>query len=247
MIYKEETPSIRPRRERRFPPGSLLLALLLMALPVRAELEQGLVAAATERLTQHARLQQWLPYQSDIIPWLPAGAAHLPDCGQPPLYQPAQPDAEPWGRIPYLIQCQDQPGWSIRARVKVQVRLPVWVAAEPLQRDQHVTPANLQLKSMAIHRLHRGFFGGREAPSQRLLRDLPTGKPLYPGLLAPVWLVQKNEQVVIEAVGESFSVSTKGLALGNGSEGDMIPVRNLDSDKRIQAQVVAEHRVRTLH
>lgn len=232
--------------ETWLPPGSPLLLCLLLALPVRAELADDLRREAEQRLRLHAEQQQWPPYRADMAPWLPAGAAHLPACSQPPQFTPAQPDARPWGRIPYLIHCPDSPGWQTRARVLIRVRLPVWVATEPLSREQELASARLELQAMDIGRLHRGFISGPRPGQQRLLRDLPAGEPLYPALLAPAWLVRRGEAVVIEAVGESFTISTRGLALDNGAERELVRVRNSDSGQEIQARVVGANRVRTL-
>lgn len=260
MPYKEEVVSNSLIWERLFPHGSALLGLMLIsgmafaAPPAKEDtntassgldVTQQLIATATQRLNEHAHLQQWLPHQAEISAWLPAGADHLPACQQVVQYRPAQPDAKPWGRIPYLLQCAGDNGWTLRARVNVMVRLPVWVAGEALRREHTITPAQLQLKSMVINQLHRGFISIKQPPSRRLLRDLAVGKALYPAILAPVWLVQEDEQVVIEAVGESFSVSTRGLALSSGSKGELVWVQNLDSGKRIQARVVAKNKVQT--
>ncbi|WP_346351718.1 flagellar basal body P-ring formation chaperone FlgA [Oceanimonas sp. AH20CE76] len=234
-------------RERRFPPGKYLLVLMLMlSFSVRAELANELVRAAEQRLADYAAERDWLPYQAQFSPWLPAGAEHLPECTQALQFEAARADDEPWGRVPWLIHCPDKSGWSTRARVEVNVQMPVWVAKERLRRDQELTPAAVRLQSLSLERLYRGFVAGRKPPRQRLLRDLPAGAPLYPALLAPLWMVKKNEQVIIAAGGEGFVVTTTGLALENGSKGELIRVRNVGSQTVIQARVVAENRVQSL-
>lgn len=209
-------------------------------------LSKQLIAAASERLAEYAALQRWLPYQAEFSTWLPAGAKHLAVCQQAVQLHTAPADAKPWGRISYVLECPDQPGWMLRGRVTVAVSLPVWVATEPLQREQALSPELLRLQSIDITSLHRGFISSQQAPKRRMLRDLAVAQALYPAILAPVWLVQKNEQVVIEAVGADFTVSTRGLALTNGSKGELVAVQNLDSGKRIQARVVGKSKVQTL-
>lgn len=241
---KEET--VRSDSEGRSKSTLVLDPATASADNSQPDLAEQLMAAASQRLDQHAKRQHWLAHQAEFSAWLPAGVEHLPTCQQAVHYQTAQPDARPWGRIPYQLQCKDEKGWTVRARVNVKVRLAVWVAAEPLRREQTISPAQLELKTLDIARLHRGFISSQQPPTQRLLRDLAVGKPLYPALLAPQWLVQQNEQVVIEAIGESFAVSTQGLALGNASKGELVLVENLDSGKRIQARVVAKNKVQSL-
>lgn len=246
-IYILTSALYRRLREGHLPPGKRTWLLLLVAsCSVQAELADELTRAAGQRLAAHAGEQDWLPYQAEFSPWLPAGASRLPPCTVPLRFEPAQADGEPWGRVPYLVHCPDQPGWTSRARVEVKVRMPVWVAAERLRREQEITPSSVRLESLSLERLHRGFISGQRPPQQRLLRDLPAGEPLYPALLAPLWLVKKKELVVIEAVGDGFAITTKGTALGNGSLGELVRVRNADSGKVIQARVVAENRVQSL-
>ncbi len=247
MSYKKISADDGATRERCFPPGkSVLLLLLAMTFSARGDLAGELSRAAEQRLAHYANEHDWLPYQAGFSPWLPAGASRLPECAQPVRFEPAQAGDAPWGRVPWLIHCPDDPGWTTRARVEVSVHLPVWVARERLRREQELSASVLQLKSLSLERLHRGFIAGRQPPEQRLLRDLPAGEPLYPALLAPRWLVKKNEQVVIEAQGNGFTVTTQGLALTNGSEGELIRVRNIDSEKIIQTRVVAGNRVQSL-
>ena len=209
-------------------------------------LSRQLIAAATQRLTEYAALQRWQPYQAEFSAWLPASVEHLPVCQKTVRYEVAQADAKPWGRIPYLLTCIDESGWTLRGRVTVKVSLPVWVAAESLKRDQALNVDLLRLQSTNLSQLHRGFISSPQPPKRRLLRNLSKDQHLYPAILAPLWLVQKNEQVVIEALGENFAVSTQGLALSNASKGQLVSVQNLDSGKRIQARVVGKNKVQTL-
>ncbi|MGO5000423.1 flagellar basal body P-ring formation chaperone FlgA [Oceanisphaera sp. W20_SRM_FM3] len=214
--------------------------------PLAEMLSLQLISVATQRLTEYAVLQRWQPYQAEFSPWLPASVAHLPSCQKAVRYEVAQADAKPWGRIAYLLACIDEPGWTLRGRITVEVSLPVWVAAESLKREQALNADLLRLQSMNLSQLHRGFISSLQPPKRRLLRNLSKDQPLYPAILAPLWLVQKNEQVVIEARGENFAVSTQGLALGNASKGELVLVQNIDSGKRMQARVVARNKVQTL-
>lgn len=210
------------------------------------DLRRQLETDARLQLATFAQVQGWLPYHAKLSTWVPTGVAHLPTCPQAVQVHKATSGAKPWGRVSYVLRCIAEPGWTLRARVTVAVTLPVWITTEPLKRDQVIDPHQLRLKSMNIKALHRGFISSPLPPKRRVLRDLSLGQPIYPTLLAPVWLVEKNQQVVVEARGKNFSVSTKGLALNNGSKGELIAVQNLDSGKRIQARVVAKNRVQSL-
>lgn len=210
------------------------------------DLRRQLETDARLQLATFAQVQGWLPYQAKLSTWVPKGVAHLPVCPQAVQVHKAASGVKPWGRVSYVLRCIAEPGWTLRARVTVAVTLPVWITTEPLKRAQVIEPHQLRLKSMSITALHRGFISSPLPPKRRVLRDLSLGQPIYPTVLAPVWLVEKNQQVVIEARGKNFSVSTKGLALNNGSKGELIAVQNLDSGKRIQARVVAKNQVQSL-
>jgi flagella basal body P-ring formation protein FlgA len=56
-------------------------------------------------------------------------------------------------------------------------------------------------------------------------------------------LVKRNEEVELIARGKNFIVKAKGVALENGRLGEVIRVRNKDSQKVVFAKVVGERLV----
>jgi flagella basal body P-ring formation protein FlgA len=75
-----------------------------------------------------------------------------------------------------------------------------------------------------------------------LLRSIPAGRMLSWRDVARRALVRKGEVIEVAAVDGALSVSMKALAMENGSAGEMVRVRNLESKKEFTAQVVSENR-----
>ncbi len=60
-------------------------------------------------------------------------------------------------------------------------------------------------------------------------------------------VISFNQEVIAEFEQGSVFVTTKVKARGNGSIGEVIEVENIDTGKRIQAEVLNENRVRIIN
>jgi flagella basal body P-ring formation protein FlgA len=69
-------------------------------------------------------------------------------------------------------------------------------------------------------------------------RRIREGQQLTPALLTGAVLVKRGQQVVIQANQDGIQAKAVGEALANGQLGDVIRVRNLGSEKVIEAKVI---------
>ncbi|WP_329611308.1 lateral flagellar basal body P-ring formation protein LfgA [Aeromonas caviae] len=229
-----------------------LLALLLLALPLRAEpvslaqrLSDGLTADATAALDDYLRQQGWPRPPADYQVWLSPAVAHLPDCRQAVRYQAGGQYRQPWGRRPYLVACTE-PAWQLRARVEVTLKLPVWVTAREIQKGQTIGPEDLVEKSLEVSRLQRGFVPSTDdLTGSKSTRHLRMGQLISELDLQKSWAVREGEGVLIRAGQGNFSATTRGKALESGAIGDGVRVRNTRSGKEIQAWVIDKGEVET--
>ncbi|WP_270821490.1 lateral flagellar basal body P-ring formation protein LfgA [Aeromonas sp. QDB14] len=229
-----------------------LLALLILALPLRAEpislaqrLSDGLTADATAALDDYLHRQGWPQTKADYQVWLSPAVAHLPDCRQAVRYQAGGQYRQPWGRRPYLVECTE-PAWQLRARVEVTLMLPVWVTAREIQKGQTIGPGDLVEKSLEVSRLQRGFVPSNDdLVGSKSTRHLRMGQLIGELDLQQAWAVRTGEGVLIRAGQPGFSATTRGQALANGAIGEGIRVRNLGSGKEIQAWVIDKGEVET--
>lgn len=236
------------KKEVLFPPlrGWFFLLLLFSGAPLVAT--AALVdktQLATQLREQLLPLEQtlqkqvgWQTMQVRYEPWLPDSVEHLTACQSDVKFYAADHNQVLWGRHNYRIECPDKTGWMLRARVTVSVRLPVWVAARNISRQQTLSDADLQLQTTQLELLTHGFsVQGESLVNYRAVRPIAVGQVLDKNNLRPPLLVRKGEQVVIRAGQEGFAASMSGIALQDGVLGQMIRVRNSSSQKEIQAEV----------
>lgn len=252
-------------REIKFPARKWLLrigrmALLLLLTPqVYAEenieqtkpllpeqLKQKLHDHATQHVSSFLKDKHWPEGTSNVNIWLPESASHLPSCEEEIQVQTSNENAPPWGRVNYQLICP-HPSWVLHARVETELVLPIQVTKHELDKNHEIQPNDLEEKLLEVSKIHRDFTPLKEELlGMRTTRRMRANQVLSPAQLRSALLVKKGDIVLIRASGEGFSASMKGEALSDGSKGDNIKVRNLTSEKVIQARVVENGIVETL-
>lgn len=241
--------------EARLPAGyhrlalSLLLLFPLLSLATTAEPEallQALNQQARQELEQQLTTLGWQALEVHYSPWLPEGASKLPPCPQPLQIQRSNPQSPAWGRVSYLVRCPVAPAWQTRGRVDVSLSLELWVARHSLKKGQVLQAADLQSQKVTVDRLFRSFTPIQQSLlGYRTLRKIRAGQLLSAADLGAPLLVHKGQEVTLYARTPEFSASMRGVALADGERGESIAVRNLSSNKEVQAIVTAAGEVET--
>ncbi len=126
--------------------------------------------------------------------------------------------------------------------VEVIAKVPVVVKPLPageILREEHVVFEKRELSRLP----HDVIFDLRSALGKEIRVSLRPGMVLRSSFLQLPVLVKRNEEVEIFAQGKNFLVKAKGIALENGKLGEMIRVRNKESQRVIYAKVSGENRV----
>ncbi|MDF3933833.1 flagellar basal body P-ring formation chaperone FlgA [Pseudomonas citronellolis] len=197
-----------------------------------------MVAQLDAQLRDEARRNGWQglrsQYSHELLGTLPATP-----CSTPLQAQRRSDDPSALARQRYEVRCADGEGWSVMVSSQADVFLPVLVTAAIVDRGHVLEAGDLQLKATNIARAHHGFFTRPEQVlGQGVRRRLRAGQLLTPALLGAAQLVKRGQQVRISANHDGIQASTPGQALADGQQGEVIKVRNLSSEKVIQAQVV---------
>jgi len=110
-----------------------------------------------------------------------------------------------------------------------------------------ISPENTQLRTVSSDHPEPADWA---APyGQRAARIIPVGTVVRTSLVRPAKtdvLVRRNDSVLMQITGTLFQITALGLALENGGEGDLIKVRNVDSNRVVVARVVRDGTVRPL-
>nr|WP_256661369.1 flagellar basal body P-ring formation chaperone FlgA [Pseudomonas sp. HS-2] len=194
-----------------------------------------------QMLAEEAKRQAWQGQRHSLNITLLNSAERLPTCTQALGVTVASDDPSPLSRQRLELSCADTPGWSVTALVQASVFLPAVHAARVIERGQTIAAEQLQLQEVNVGRAPRGFYNSLdEVIGQGAKRRVRAGQLIAPNLLTAPLLIRRGQQVTIIASQDGISASATGEALANGREGEVIRVRNLGSQKVIEAQVVEE-------
>lgn len=143
------------------------------------------------------------------------------------------------GRTTVGVRCLHPKPWTLYVSADVGLELPVAVATRDLGRGSPIEAGDLTLQRMDTTHLLRGHFTSLDKLlGQRLKRTLRRGQAVTPSMLVEQKSVRRGEQIVIVSALGGIEVRSRGKALRDGNPGDLIPVQNLSSKRRLQARVV---------
>lgn len=206
-----------------------------------SQIDQAVTAHMQQMLAEEAKRQAWQGQRHSLNITLLNSAERLPTCTQALGVTVASDDPSPLSRQRLELSCADTPGWSVTALVQASVFLPAVHAARVIERGQTIAAEQLQLQEVNVGRASRGFYNNLdEVVGQGAKRRVRAGQLIAPNLLTAPLLIRRGQQVTIIASQDGISASATGEALANGREGEVIRVRNLGSQKVIEAQVVEE-------
>ncbi len=143
------------------------------------------------------------------------------------------------GRTTVGVSCASPKPWTIYISANVGLEMPVVVATRDIARGEPIGDDDLSLEIMDTSHLLRGHFSSIEEVSGRSLkRTLRRGQVVTPSMLKVMKTIKRGEQITILASAGPIEVRSRGKALKDGNPGDLIPVINLSSKKKLQARVV---------
>ena len=143
------------------------------------------------------------------------------------------------GRTTVGVSCAQPKPWTLYVSADVGLEVPVVVATRDIGRGVPLDATDLKLEVMDTTHLLRGHFTDvGELQGNRLKRTLRRGQVVTPGMLVAEKIVQRGEQITIVSAIGTIEVRSQGKALRDGNPGDLIPVQNLSSKKRLEARVV---------
>ncbi|WP_232818223.1 flagellar basal body P-ring formation chaperone FlgA [Zobellella maritima] len=152
-------------------------------------------------------------------------SARLPECRFPQPFFPGNGQPQ-WGRIAVGVRCGEQ-GEQVRymqAQIKVIGRY--LVAARALDAGTRITADMLEFRQGDLSRLPRqAILDPGEVIGQQARRPLAAGTTIQRHQLREPPLIERGQQVVLEAAGPGYRITREGKAMAPGAMGDRIRVR----------------------
>ncbi|GMQ47237.1 flagellar basal body P-ring formation chaperone FlgA [Vibrio sp. 10N] len=158
---------------------------------------------------------------------------HATDCPSP-LVTSSSTTRNTSSNVTVLVECPDD-DWRIYVPVRMAISMPLVTATRPLTRGSLVEAQDVTMTMVDRNRARRGGFSDmNNVVGAKLKRNVKLGDVIERN---DVCVVCRNEKVVIRAVKGEMTISTKGTALSDGSNGDQVRVKN-DRSQRIIEGIV---------
>lgn len=136
--------------------------------------------------------------------------------------------------ITVLVECLED-NWRVYVPVRLIRTGPQVTLTAPLSRGQIISPSDVTISMVDLQRFRRQGFSSIEAVvGAKAKKNLRIGEIVED---RDICVVCRNETVTIKAVKSGMSITTKGVALTDGSHGEQIRVKNSKSNRIIEGRV----------
>jgi len=195
---------------------------------------ESIYAAVNDYIAQHINIVS--EYEISITPL--DKLLKLPACSEAlETFSPGE--ALKAGRASIGVRCNDPNRWSIFTSAAIKLYQEVLVLTQPVQRGELITRQHLALEKRDVTRLRDDFVTQVEQiVNKQAIRPLAQGSVVSPRSLAEPRLIKRGDKVVISAEQSAFSIKMNGTAMMNGSKGQLIPIKNQNSGRIINATVI---------
>lgn len=136
---------------------------------------------------------------------------------------------------------------NMRVSGKIEYYRKVIYSARAMKRNEVLTDADIQsIRVNIADRPDRYLTQREQVIGKKLLNNVGPNQPLNSRDLDQPSLVKRGDPVTIIFQQEGIRLSTRGESKENGSQGDRIRIRNVDSKKNILCQVIDAQTVEVL-
>jgi len=163
---------------------------------------------------------------------------NLPQCAEP-LEAFTSNGLIKAGRMTIGIRCNVEKKWSIFTSAIIKTYQMVVVLSQPIQRGEIFTRQHLVIEKREVSNLRDDFATQIEQiENKQATRQLNTGTIISPKNLAEPKMVKRGDKVVISTAKPEFSIRMNGIAMMDGTKGQLITVKNQNSGRIINATVI---------
>lgn len=143
------------------------------------------------------------------------------------------------------VSCNGNVHWTLFAPAQIAVYGETAVASHGLERGSLIQPGDFHFVRQNLNQIGANYVDPKAMIiGQELKRAIREGEPLRLSYLELPKIVQRGDRVTLEAQALGLNVAAPGLAMANGKVGERIQVKNAQSNKIVDALVIAPGRVR---
>jgi flagella basal body P-ring formation protein FlgA len=150
------------------------------------------------------------------------------------------------GNLTVHTACEGAQPWSIYVPAQVALFRRTPVASRNLDRGEIISSADISPEVVNISQLRHGQLNDYDSIlGKEIKRPITQGEAFRSAALDAPMVIKRGDIVNIEIQAGAISVSSQGTAMSHGRVGDRIRVRNSQSDRIVNAQVIASGKVQT--
>lgn len=150
---------------------------------------------------------------------------------------PSNPQVLSSSRFSLIFRIDGKAAKNIAVSATLEALAEVAIATSDLRRGAIINEENIKLVEKDLNLLRAPCFDSSELLGQRLKRSLRKGDVFERSAVAFPPMIKRGEIVTITVQKGALTVTAKGMAQQNGSAGDMIRVRNINSHKDLICKV----------
>ena len=122
-------------------------------------------------------------------------------------------------------------------------RLTVAVLIKNISKGQVISKEHLGFEGRPERQIHGAYRNISEVLGRKAKGNIAAGTILKARHLDTVYFVDKNDSVLVIAANKAITITTSAIALENGQIGDMIPVKNMKSEKVFKVIITGKKKV----
>jgi flagellar basal body P-ring formation protein FlgA len=151
------------------------------------------------------------------------------------------------GNVNVQVTCSGLSGWTILVPAQVIVYRSMAIAGRDLPRGTLIVADDLKVEIVDMSQYRQGF--SRE-PNDIIGKELKypvnKGDSFRTSVLDSPLVIKRGDEVSLEALAGGIQVIAKGTAVSDGRLGQMIRVKNTQSDRILSAKVMGSGKVQSI-
>ncbi len=175
-------------------------------------------------------------YEVSLVPL--DSRLNLPECAES-LEIFTTTDVINAGRTTIGVRCNTEKKWSIFTSAIIKTYQMVVVLSQAIQRGEIITRQYLAIEKREVSNLREDFVTEiTQVENKQVTRQLNTGTILSLRNFVAPRLIKRGDKVVISTTKADFSIRMSGLAMMDGTKGQLIRIKNQNSGRIINATVI---------
>jgi flagella basal body P-ring formation protein FlgA len=137
------------------------------------------------------------------------------------------------------VTCPAPKKWTVRVPVKVQVYKQVVVSTSQIMKEQPLGGNEIAMARQDITQVNDGYFQSIEELNGLVAQKaIPAGTVIKHHMVKQPTLVHRGETVRIVVEAPGIRIEGQGVAQNDGIKGQMIKIKNLRSNRMVDAMVL---------